>query len=328
MPYNFLNPDSCNYAKLTTLLRVMPLSSANFVNRRSVLGTLSKLLGTSVLLTITGTEQVFALPYSRKTFTVGQIIDLILKEIPGAPFAQTVDALKTGNLNQTVTGIVSTTFPTEEVIRKAIALNANFLIVHEPSFYNHLDDTKWLENDGVFRYKYELLTKHNIAVWRFHDYWHAHRPDGIQTGVLKTLGWDKYADTQNLRIVNLPATPLKSVIAHVKQKMGITTLRYVGDSAQSCQRVLLLPGAWGGKNQIEAISREKPDLVICGEVSEWETPEYVRDARSKGEKLSLIVLGHQPSEEPGMEYLVTWLQPKVPNLTVTHVPARNAFVWQ
>jgi hypothetical protein len=63
------------------------------------------------------------------------------------------------------------------------------------------------------------------------------------------------------------------------------------------------------------------------ELNEWETSEYVRDARYLGEKISLIVTGHAVSEEPGMEWLVPVLQQKAPGIPVTHIPSGDAFLW-
>lgn len=82
-----------------------------------------------------------------------------------------------------------------------------------------------------------------------------------------------------------------------------------------------MPGAYGGKNQITSIGREKPDVALCGEISEWETAEYVRDARTKGESLALIVMGHVVSEEPGSRFLADWLKDKIKSIPTTHVPA-------
>jgi putative NIF3 family GTP cyclohydrolase 1 type 2 len=218
-------------------------------------------------------------------------------------------------------------FATTDVIHRAIAAGANFIIVHEPTFYNHSDETDWLKNDPVFRHKQDLLTKHGIAVWRFHDYWHLHRPDGIRTGVMNALGWSNYVDPANPDVVTLPPAPLHQLITHTKAKLGIKLVRVVGDPAQSCRRLLLLPGASGGRNQIAAIEKAKPDAVLCGEVSEWETPEYVRDARRQGQTISLVVLGHIMSEAPGMEWLVSWLQPKLPGIKCSYIPSVNPFVY-
>jgi putative NIF3 family GTP cyclohydrolase 1 type 2 len=68
-------------------------------------------------------------------------------------------------------------------------------------------------------------------------------------------------------------------------------------------------------------------LIIVGELAEWETAEYVRDSRAMGTKRSLIVLGHSQSEEPGMKWLVQWLQPKIKDIKVTHVPSNNPFTF-
>jgi putative NIF3 family GTP cyclohydrolase 1 type 2 len=259
-----------------------------------------------------------------ETYTVKQIMDLFIKDVPGGVKTDTVDTLKAGSPDTKVTGIITTMFATISVIRTAIDLGANFIIAHEPTFYNHTDDTSWLQNDDVYRYKADLLKKHNIAVWRNHDYIHTLVPDGVTKGVLAKMGWDGYADHEIPNIITLPATTLKELIHHAKTKLNIEKLRYVGNPAQKCTRILLMPGAAGGQRQIEAIAKVKPDVMICGEVQEWETAEYVRDAFAKGDNISLVILGHIASEEPGSEFMLNWLKEKVPGVKATHVPCGNS----
>jgi putative NIF3 family GTP cyclohydrolase 1 type 2 len=261
------------------------------------------------------------------SYTVQQIIDLILKEVPGAPIAQTVDTIKSGSTDQKVTSIVTTMFATIDVIKQTAASGANFIIAHEPTFYNHQDDTAWLKQDEVYQYKMDLLNKHQIAVWRFHDAWHMHKPDGILTGVLQALGWEGYVQKEEPNLLVIPSITLKDLAVYTKRKLGIQQVRVIGNTSQNCTRVALLPGAAGGKRQIEFIQKTKPDVLICGEVSEWETAEYVRDANLMGQQRSLIVLGHAVSEEAGMQYLVQWLQPKLPGLPIQHIPSKNPFSW-
>jgi putative NIF3 family GTP cyclohydrolase 1 type 2 len=258
---------------------------------------------------------------------VQQVIDLVLKSIPGAPFAQTVDTLKAGSKDQLVTGIVTTMFATNEIIEKAVALNANFIIAHEPTFYNHTDDTSWLENDPVYLHKKALLQQYGMAVWRCHDYIHAHQPDGVLMGVLTALGWDGYYNPQKPYLADIPPAGLQTIIDLVKKKLGIAHLRLIGDRQALCHRIMVLPGAAGGRRQIEAIRKEQPDLVLCGELNEWETSEYIRDLRHAGGKTSLLVLGHIVSEEPGLEWLLQWLQPQLPGTRITHIPSKDAFEW-
>jgi putative NIF3 family GTP cyclohydrolase 1 type 2 len=46
-----------------------------------------------------------------------------------------------------------------------------------------------------------------------------------------------------------------------------------------------------------------------------------------GMDISLIVLGHTVSEEPGMEWMAEWLQPKLPGIKVTHIASNDPFTW-
>ncbi|GAB3921447.1 Nif3-like dinuclear metal center hexameric protein [Larkinella terrae] len=293
--------------------------------RREFVETITK---ATILLSVPGVSSAERFWPAAQPVTVGQVMELILKTIPNAPFPKTVDTLKSGSPDQKVTGIISTMFATMDVIEKAIQQKANFIIVHEPTFYNHLDETDWLAKDDVFRKKHDLLEKNGIAVWRFHDYWHSHRPDGIRMGVVTALGWEKYMDANNPRLITLPAPQaLKQIITHAKTSLGIATMRVVGDLNQSCQRISLMPGASGGRSHILAMGQDKPDLLLCGEISEWETAEYVRDARQQGQKLSLGVLGHIMSEAPGMQWLVPWLQPKLPEVKISYIDSKTPFTY-
>lgn len=259
--------------------------------------------------------------------TVRQVIAALLADIPGAPFPNTVDTIKAGNPDQVVKGIVTTMFATYEVIAKTIRLGANFIIAHEPTFYNHEDETKWLGDDPVLKAKQEMLQKYGIAVWRFHDGIHRHVPDGIRMGVIQALGWEKLYNPHDPALVVAPAAPLRDLISLLKKNLGIEHLKYIGDLEQVCSKVVMIPGAAGGQVQIRAIQHYQPDLLIVGELNEWETSEYVRDARYGVRKIALVVTGHSVSEEPGMEWLVRVLKEKVPGVPVTHVVSRDAFSW-
>jgi putative NIF3 family GTP cyclohydrolase 1 type 2 len=290
--------------------------------RREFIAT--SLLSAGALLSMPAITKATGLNKIAETYTVGEIMDLFIKDVPGGILTNTVDTLKAGNRDIPVTGIVTTMFATIEVIRKAIDLGANFIIAHEPTFYNHTDDTS-LQNDDVYQYKAGFLKQHNMAIWRNHDYIHSLVPDGVTMGVLEQLQWKKYADPDVPNIITLPAgATLKDLIGYLKEKLSIEKVRYIGDQSQSCTHLLLMPGAAGGRRQIESIGKIKPDVLICGEISEWETAEYVRDARAKGDKITLVVLGHIASEEPGSEFMLNWLKEKVPSIKSTHISPGNS----
>jgi putative NIF3 family GTP cyclohydrolase 1 type 2 len=292
------------------------------MDRRQFLSTTATALAaTAIPLT-----HAAATPQAAANLTVQQVINALLADIPGAPFPNTVDTIKTGDPNTPVKGIVTTMFATNEIIGKTISLGANFIIAHEPTFYNHADETKWLSDDPVYRYKRDLLDKHGIVVWRFHDGIHAHKPDGVRMGTLQALGWDKYYNTNDPAVIELPAvTPLGQLLTHCRKSLDTGKLKFIGDPTQDCKRIVLMPGAPGGQRQIANIEKYSPDCLITGELNEWETAEYVRDSRIQGRKLSLIVLGHSVSEEAGMEWLVPVLKQKAPGIPVTHLPSGDPF---
>jgi putative NIF3 family GTP cyclohydrolase 1 type 2 len=177
----------------------------------------------------------------------------------------------------------------------------------------------------VYRSKRQLIDDHGIVVWRFHDYWHRNQPDGIRAGVLEQLGWQAYADPVDPSVCTIPPRSLSTLAAELKDKLGVPVARATGDPDMICRRVTLSLGAGGGRWQISQIGRHDIDTIVCGEINEWETSEYVRDAVNAGLKKGLIVVGHVHSEEPGMKWLVAWLSARLPGVPIAHVPAGDPF---
>ena len=258
--------------------------------------------------------------------TVDQVMNMIISEVPDGKLNNTVDTLKSGSGDDLVTGIVTTMFATVRVIEAAAKIKSNFIIAHEPTFYNHTDDANWVENNPVVKSKKDLLEKYHITVWRFHDYLHRMKPDSVLHGVMVKTGWLRYNPKEEF-VFQLPAQTLENIIVHLKQTLGISHLRYIGDLKANCRTIAFIPGAPGGQMQVKTLVESKADLLIAGECSEWETPEYIRDSESLGNPVSMIVLGHIFSEEPGMAWLAEWLQPKLPGIPVLHIPSGEPFTW-
>ena len=71
------------------------------------------------------------------------------------------------------------------------------------------------------------------------------------------------------------------------------------------------------------------DVVIGGEQREiegtFDSPEYVMDAATLGVRKGWIVIGHNMSEESGMQEMADWLRPIVPEVKVQHVRAGSVY---
>jgi putative NIF3 family GTP cyclohydrolase 1 type 2 len=252
------------------------------------------------------------------------IIQAVLSAVPGPVPSATVDTLKCGDPEAEVTRVITTFMATAQVIERAVALGAQMIVTHEPTFYNHLDDPTWagLDHDHVLRAKRAVLDRNHLAVFRFHDAPHRMRPDAILAGVLDALGWSSAVSPACPRIIALEATPARAIIAHAVAGLGGTRpALVVGDSERVCRRIGVLVGASGGESHLRFLRDQKPDLLLCGELNEWETSEYVRDAIQLGFPMTLAVLGHATTEEAGMRWLAEWMRPLLPGVEVVHVPA-------
>ena len=296
-------------------------------SRRKFITHIGIVAGAEVLLSIPFISQASRFLKQDEKITVKQVMDRFIQDVPGGAAIKTVDNLKSGTEDMEITGIVTTMFATIDVIKKAIALGANFIIAHEPTFYSHEDDTSWLKTDPVYQYKSELLKQNKITVWRCHDYIHRIVPDPVSMAVLDQLEWKPYSDKSFPNLVNIPPISLLQLIDYLKKKFAVEKVRYIGDLNQTCRSIIFAPGAVGIRTQSSVVRTYKPDVLICGEISEWEAGEYIRDARAKGDTVSIIVVGHVASEEAGSIYMIQWLKEKFPGIKATHVPAGNSLLF-
>ena len=237
----------------------------------------------------------------------------------------TVDNVKAGDPETKVKGIATTFMATLQVLQQAKAAGCNFVISHEPTFYNHTDDLTLHTGDPVQEAKLKFIKENNMVVFRFHDHLHQTNPDQVYKGVLAKLDWEKYSS--NDRFLTVPSRTLKSIVTELEQKLNAKTMRVVGDPNMVISKIGLALGAPGSAAHFKLLNSPECELLITGESNEWETVPYVQDAGTIGLKKALIVLGHADSEEAGMEYTRDWLQKLYSDVTIKFIPAGNPY-WQ
>jgi putative NIF3 family GTP cyclohydrolase 1 type 2 len=239
-----------------------------------------------------------------------------------------VDTFKAGNPDAEVKGIAVTMMATLDVLERAAAAGQNLIITHEPTFFNHLDNPDQLEQkegDPVLAAKRAFIQEHGSVIWRFHDHWHRRNPDGIEAGMAHALGWEKFQDSSNQYLFAVPETDLQSLASELKHRLNIRVMRVVGDPKLKIHRVALVPGSSGFGKETRALEISDVQVLVTGEPREWETVEYVADAVTEGKPKALIILGHIPSEQAGMEECARWLKTFVSEVPVEFVPAREPF---
>jgi putative NIF3 family GTP cyclohydrolase 1 type 2 len=260
--------------------------------------------------------------------TAREVIERIQRQV-GVPWQRdTVDTLKSGDPDAPVSGIAVTMMATLDVLQRAVAAGNNLIITHEPTFFDHLDKADQLpekDNDPVLAAKRLFIAQHNLVIWRFHDHWHARTPDGIETGMVHALGWEKFQDAHNQYLFVIPETRLEKLASDIKRQLGIHIVRVVGDPGLRVTKVAMAPGAAGFANHAKALEMTGVQTLIIGEAQEWETVEYVADAATEGKQKSLIILSHIPSEQAGMEECTRWLKTFVTEVPIQFIPASEPF---
>jgi putative NIF3 family GTP cyclohydrolase 1 type 2 len=257
--------------------------------------------------------------------TAGQLVERIRNRV-GVPWrAETVDRILAGDANTVVRGVAVTMMATLDVLERAVAAGKNMVITHEPTFYVHQDTTREIQNDPTLKYKQDFIRKNNVAVFRFHDHWHAHHPDGIAVGMMQELGWEKNVDPADPKRFVFSGESLAQFCQGIQTRLNDRTMRVVGKPAMPVRRVAASWGAADRMTTIPLFARPDVDVLVVGEAREWELVEYAQDSITAGNQKALIVLGHVVSEQGGMKYCTEWLKSFVTDVPIEFVPTREPF---
>lgn len=263
---------------------------------------------------------------------VRDVINAIIVKCGTPHFEKTCDLLIAGDWQSEVTGIATTFMATVDVIREAASKGVNLIITHEPTFFTGWDKTDWLQDDPIYLEKLRLIHEHRISIWRFHDYMHMADPDLIYAGLIRELGWEEYCDPFDKHCFSIPQTTVKDLAEFLKDRLQVKISQIVGSFDGSVERVGVLVGGGSlglGREEMpmELMHRANLDTIVCGEILEWTLPAYVRDAFQLGMNKSLIILGHDRTEEVGMKYLVDWLKALFPEMPIWFVEAGEPFAY-
>lgn len=295
------------------------------LNRR----TLSAALGAGLLAAAGAPRATGAM------LTAGEVIERVKKKLAeggvtwqerparpgGAPGPVTVDTFKLGDPDAPVTGVATCWQATFEVLRRAAARKLNLLITHEPTFWNHLDDTKAVQEDPIYRAKREFAERHRLVIWRFHDHWHQVRPDPIFAALTRRLGWQTSGSGLGT-VYLLPQTTLAATARQVQDRLGTRTVRIVGNPQQPISRMAV--SAHTLSSCLTALTNA--DAVLMGEPREFDTFEYFRDARSLDLRRGIIGISHDRLEEWGMrEPCADWVRSFVPEVPVEPIRVEDWF---
>ena len=260
------------------------------------------------------------------SLTAQQIVDKIKQHVTCPWQEQTVDTFKAGNPDTPVTAVAVTFMATYDVLEQAARQGCNFIITHEPTFYDGQDDTNQLDPDPVIEAKRKFIKDNNLTIWRFHDHIHRTEPDGIVAGMVDLFGWKSFQkQNENLQFELPKPMSLQHFVNGLKGKFDRSVIRVIGDPGMQFTKFGFSAGASGSIMQMKMLQGEDIEVLVAGETREWETVEYVRDAKDMGRNKALILLGHSISEEAGMKHCSEWLKSFVNEVPIKFIPAGDPF---
>ncbi len=248
------------------------------------------------------------------------------------------DGFKAGDPNTPVKGIATTAMATMDVLKRASAAGANLVITYEPTFFGRQDGPApppppsappsggngrasarayfgLAADDPVYKAKKEFIEKNGLVIYRLRDGWQSRKENEMTTGLAESLGWTKYRVKPDDALYDIPSASAEDTVVSIRKKLNLRGgLRAVGDRKAKVKRVLLHPGTMTPATMWQRY--EEADLIVAGEVREWENTHYAADIYTVGEKRGLVTIGRVVSEDPGMRACAAWLK-----TVVKEVPA-------
>lgn len=236
----------------------------------------------------------------------------IMREVIGQEWLDvhsswTVDCLKIGDPECEVTKIATALTATPDVIREVAEWGAELLIVHEPTFYNHVDDFN--PESRLSQMKKELIEKAGLTIYRYHDAMHMAGVDLVNLDFIDKMGWVGEFDN-DVYFVSEKPMDVRDIVEGIKKNMGLKHPRIVGKTDGKVTKIKLNLGHRGGDSYREFAEGTDWEMVIGGELCEWADGEPVRDAAQFGEQKTLLILGHAGSEKSSMEALARHIDKK------------------
>jgi putative NIF3 family GTP cyclohydrolase 1 type 2 len=239
------------------------------------------------------------------------------------------DGFKAGDPSTKVKGIATTAMATVDVLKQAVQANTNLVVTFEPTFYSRADGqaptvptgrggavAPPAAPDPVLQAKREYIEKNGLVVYRLRDHWQARKENDMVTALAAALGWSAHRIKADDFLYEIPQATAEQTVNLIRSKLNLRAgLRVVGDRKASIRRVLLFPGSMTTATMWQRYT--EADLILAGEVREWENTHFAADLFTAGEKHALVTTGRVVSEEPGMRACADWLK-----TVVKEVPAK------
>ncbi len=251
--------------------------------------------------------------------TAQQIADRVRSQLSSPSPA--MSGFAAGAPSTVVSGIATTFAPTLEVLHRAVESGRNLIVSRESPYWN--SNPQRLADNPLFVAKQDFVAKHQLVIYRFSEAWQVDGADGSLRALARALGWDRYSATGIY--YRLPPTTLQPLARLISSRLGVHSVRVIGDPATTVAKVALTHGLIRTPDLAKVLQEPDVDAVVIGEAVEWEASPYFQDVLAAGRKKGLIVTGLQASEEPGANEMAAWLKSFISEVPVESISAGEPF---
>jgi len=210
--------------------------------------------------------------------------------------------LQIGSINNDVSKILVALDATEKVIKEAVHIGANMIIVHHPMIFNPI--AKVTSDDPLGKSIYVLI-KNNISLYAMHTNFDAAlggTNDILSNiiGLCNIKGLTPNEDGMGIgRIGDIKATTIEKLAHQLKKDLGLSHARIVGNPKQAIKKVAICTGS-GMSYLKHAIGFA--DVFITGDVKFHEAQEAQQN------HIGIIDIGHYGSENIAMPSIKEYMK--------------------
>jgi len=253
------------------------------------------------------------------------VVEHFLSRAEWVDRAKTVDRVIAGDPAVDVERCVVTWMPSYDALRAALARDVRLVVCHEPTFWNHRDETP--DDDVQIQTKLAFIRDNELTVVRNHDAWDRWPEIGIPWAWARHLGLGPvpvdasgvmgYQHRYDIEPVSLGAFARR--VAAACAALGEGAVQVSGDLETRVGRIGVGTGC---ACLIDAFQKMGCDCsIVCDDGT-----CYWRDIeRAKEQGHPVIRVNHGTSEEPGMVTLARYINENVDGLSAEHLPHGSVF---
>lgn len=248
--------------------------------------------------------------------------------------APDLEGLIVGDAAAELNGITTCFAPSMAVMRNAVAKGHNLILCDAHPLFSYdvlgsqLGDTQArLNGSAIVQAKRRFMADNQLAVFRMRTAWNTAMPSAGAQAMADALGFGGAAATSGDGAINTVSPRKIADILHGISTRGVDGVRLMGRSDRMVKHIAFANGMVSVPRAQKLLSDPAIDLVIAGEVKEWEGGPYFEDAIAMGRLAGLVLTGLAPSMTPQATLMAALVSRTLPKVAVTAAAAITPLIW-